>query len=262
MPIVKHRASRVLVLGTVGFSVTGVYYFYKAPDLALTQISIEIVSLILFLLVLSLIPERKVPPQKWVGTRLVLALSVGAVAFWLTLTSSLGVRPTMPYFTADGRTFAHMGEFFLRNSHHGTDTMTVPVTEIRGGVVDRGQTHPGGFGTKHSSHGMLDAQDQPMHQLEPMASLHKGGGGNNVVNVILVDGRGFDTMGEITVLALAALGVWTLLRRRHTEDTGQEAAPEEHAHRPYRGIDILDPIGEPDAENETPGRLFKTSPQA
>jgi hypothetical protein len=34
-----------------------------------------------------------------------------------------------------------------------------------------------------------------------------------VVNVILVDFRGFDTMGEITVLGLAALGVWMLLRR-------------------------------------------------
>lgn len=38
--------------------------------------------------------------------------------------------------------------------------------------------------------------------------------GRNVVNVILVDYRGFDTMGEITVLALAGLGVYTLLRPR------------------------------------------------
>jgi hypothetical protein len=44
--------------------------------------------------------------------------------------------------------------------------------------------------------------------------VHHGGGGNNVVNVILVDFRGFDTMGEITVLGLAAMGVWTLLRRK------------------------------------------------
>lgn len=39
-----------------------------------------------------------------------------------------------------------------------------------------------------------------------------GGGGSNVVNVILVDFRGFDTFGEITVLAMAALGVFALLR--------------------------------------------------
>jgi multisubunit Na+/H+ antiporter MnhB subunit len=38
-------------------------------------------------------------------------------------------------------------------------------------------------------------------------------GGRNVVNVILVDFRGFDTMGEIVVLAVAALGVVNLVRR-------------------------------------------------
>ena len=39
------------------------------------------------------------------------------------------------------------------------------------------------------------------------------GGGTNVVNVILVDFRGFDTLGEITVLCIVALTVFTLLRR-------------------------------------------------
>ena len=39
------------------------------------------------------------------------------------------------------------------------------------------------------------------------------GGGTNVVNVILVDFRGFDTLGEITVLAVVALTVYALLRR-------------------------------------------------
>ena len=40
-----------------------------------------------------------------------------------------------------------------------------------------------------------------------------GGGGTNVVNVILVDFRGFDTLGEITVLCIVALTVYSLLRR-------------------------------------------------
>jgi multicomponent K+:H+ antiporter subunit A len=39
------------------------------------------------------------------------------------------------------------------------------------------------------------------------------GGGANVVNVLLVDFRGFDTMGEITVLSIVALTVYALLRR-------------------------------------------------
>ncbi|MEZ4606642.1 MAG: hydrogen gas-evolving membrane-bound hydrogenase subunit E [Deinococcales bacterium] len=38
------------------------------------------------------------------------------------------------------------------------------------------------------------------------------GQGHNIVNVILVDFRGIDTMGEITVLAIAALGIYALLK--------------------------------------------------
>src|SRR5690606_25100307 len=42
---------------------------------------------------------------------------------------------------------------------------------------------------------------------------YSGGGGRNMVNVILVDFRGFDTFGEITVLGIVALTVYALLRR-------------------------------------------------
>jgi multicomponent Na+:H+ antiporter subunit A len=38
--------------------------------------------------------------------------------------------------------------------------------------------------------------------------------GRNVVNVILVDFRGLDTLGEITVLSIAAIGVYALLKLR------------------------------------------------
>jgi hypothetical protein len=38
------------------------------------------------------------------------------------------------------------------------------------------------------------------------------GHGGNIVNVILVDFRGFDTLGEITVLAIAAVGGYSVLR--------------------------------------------------
>ena len=44
-----------------------------------------------------------------------------------------------------------------------------------------------------------------------IAQSKPGGGGTNVVNVILVDFRGFDTMGEIAVLAMAALGIQAML---------------------------------------------------
>ena len=44
-----------------------------------------------------------------------------------------------------------------------------------------------------------------------IANAKTGGGGTNVVNVILVDFRGFDTLGEICVLGIAALGIYKLL---------------------------------------------------
>ena len=43
---------------------------------------------------------------------------------------------------------------------------------------------------------------------------YKLGGGDNVVNVILVDFRALDTMGEIAVICFAAAGVWGMLRVR------------------------------------------------
>jgi multicomponent Na+:H+ antiporter subunit A len=44
--------------------------------------------------------------------------------------------------------------------------------------------------------------------------------GRNVVNVILVDFRAFDTLGEITVLAVAAIGVYSLMKLRGNGSDG------------------------------------------
>jgi len=251
LPIVTDRTSRVLVLGTCGFSVTLVYYLYRAPDVALTQISIEIVSLILFLLVLSLIPKEAPKARMWVAPRIVLSLMVGAVMFWLTLTSSVGVQPTIPSITHGGKSFANLGEFFLRNSHDGVDTEHVPMDQLTDGLVDR-------------SHHTPDENEHPQE-----ASLHHGGGGNNVVNVILVDFRGFDTMGEITVLGLAAIGVWTLLRRPPREDTeawsgddmdADTDADQYHDDHSHLSIDIPEPSDGSDPQGQTHDYLANRSP--
>jgi multicomponent Na+:H+ antiporter subunit A len=45
------------------------------------------------------------------------------------------------------------------------------------------------------------------------------GGGGNIVNVILVDFRALDTMGEISVVAMAALAILTLVRMRTRGET-------------------------------------------
>lgn len=221
LPIVMHRAARVLLLGMCGYSVAGVYYLYRAPDLALTQLSIEIVSVILFLLVLSLVPDLTPKTRKHVPARLVISLGVGLMMFWLTL-SSIGVdRPTMPYLNVEGKPFADLGEYFMRNSHHGQDTVAMPESQVFGGlvtkVIDPNEVHEMGLDhvvTEHEKTG------------EKTYLVHHGGGGNNIVNVILVDFRGFDTMGEITVLGLAAMGVWTLLRRK--KKSGQYNDPSDY----------------------------------
>jgi multicomponent K+:H+ antiporter subunit A len=58
-----------------------------------------------------------------------------------------------------------------------------------------------------------------------------GGGGTNVVNVIIVDFRGFDTLGEISVLAVVAVTVYALLRRfRPPRESVEGRAPAPRAH--------------------------------
>ena len=262
LPLVRDRASRVLILGTAGFSVTAMYYLYRAPDLALTQISIEIVSLILFLLVLSLLPKEQPPERGHVVPRVTLAVTVGGVMFWLTLTSSVGTTPTMPYLSHEGQPFENLGEFFLRNSHHGVDTEHLHAEQIVGGVVARAS-----HGETEEAHG--DGAHNEAAEEEVM--LHHGGGGDNVVNVILVDFRGFDTMGEITVLGLAAMGVWTLLRRRRgapgvelgeSGDRGEADPGRGIGDGPdYRRIDIPEPTGGPDPEDSALANMTERMPQ-
>lgn len=157
MPIVQKRVVRVLVLGACGFSVVGMYLVYQAPDLALTQLMFELISVILFVLVLRMLPkpDTKKRPSRW--WRFAIGAGVGIAAGWMTLlAANSDMIPVV------------LGPMFEQLSAHGS-----AVTNYR------------------------------------------GGGGNNIVNVVLVDFRGFDTLGEITVLSIAALGVWSLLPGRN-----------------------------------------------
>ena len=128
---------------------------------------------------------------------------------------------------------------------------------LQQGVVDRGAAHATGFGVgEHKKHKGEEKESHaggygtPAEAGEPVGDdsaggdkqqagvvLHKGGGGNNVVNVILVDFRGFDTLGEIVVLGLAAMGVWTLLDRRKRAELRQESVAKlpPPRHRPEQG---------------------------
>ncbi len=288
MPMVRSRAHRVLVLGTVGFSVTGVYYFYLAPDLALTQLSIEIVSLILFMLVLSLLPDEPAPRPRWIPIRAVLAIAVGLAMGYLTWSASTAAdrryeaamtlrnektaatltdgeqaalrdRLMTHTFTDEAGNTHHLrdwGEYWLRNSYIGWDAASIEPANTGLGIVDREPVHP--------DHGPGVAV--PEHEPGTIFAS-PGGGGGNVVNVILVDGRGFDTMGEITVLGLAAVGVWTLLRRRRQLAVVEDDQPGdgddgqgEYVDEPLN-VELPEPAGGTDAEDEAARNLMDRSVQ-
>ncbi|MFW5682172.1 MAG: hydrogen gas-evolving membrane-bound hydrogenase subunit E, partial [Phycisphaeraceae bacterium] len=170
LPVAQSRILRVLVLGACGFTVVGMYIVYKAPDLALTQLMFEIVSVFLFLLVLRLLPKPIVRRTRRRWWRASFSVAVGAVFAIMTL-----VAAPSPERAAD---VTPLGEGLAQTSYE-------PHADPETGYA---------------------------------FSDDRGGGGKNIVNVILVDFRGFDTLGEITVLCLAAMGVWSMIPRRHKRD--------------------------------------------
>jgi multicomponent K+:H+ antiporter subunit A len=143
----RRRLISLLMLSVVGLIVSLAFAKFSAPDLALTQLSVEVVTVILLILALFFLPQKtpKESSPRRVVRDLGLAAFVGGTVG--TICYALMTRPLDTIST-----------FFLENSK-------------------------------------------------------TGGGGTNVVNVILVDFRGFDTLGEITVLGIAALGIYKLIAR-------------------------------------------------
>jgi multicomponent Na+:H+ antiporter subunit A len=153
----KLRFTAALLLGGVGFGVAMLFVLHGAPDLALTQLLVETLTIVVFLLVMRRMPREFSPASQWAPR----TVRVAAAVF-------IGI--TVPLFAANvvsSRTAGSVSEEYISRS----------LTEA---------------------------------------------GGRNVVNVILVDFRGFDTMGEITVLALAAMGVANLVRMASRERRSKE----------------------------------------
>ena len=145
--LLMHRARFVAVVltGAVGLVASLSFIAMSAPDLAMTQLSVDVVSTVLLLMGLALLPQfsprESSPLRRWRDAAIAAAGGGGIAALtWLMLTSD----------------HDSISWYFLEQS------------------------------------------------------LPKGGG-TNAVNVILVDFRGYDTFGEITVLGIAGLGVLALL---------------------------------------------------
>ncbi len=142
-----HRLAALLALGTVGYLISTLYILLKAPDLALTQIVIESVLVILFLLVFWHLPELN-PIRRGGGRR---------IRDW-------GIA------------------LFLGGS--ATAVMALAM----------------------NSHSIRTVADYYMRTSKPVAGF------KNVVNAIIVDYRGYDTLGEITVLVVAGIAIYALIR--------------------------------------------------
>lgn len=142
----RNRFLSLILIGIVGLMVSIGFVFFSAPDLAMTQFTVEVVTIILMLLALNFLPKHT-PMESSVLRRVRdagIAIAGGLASFALAY-----------HYLLRDATGAAISDFHLANSY-------------------------------------------------------KGGGGTNVVNVILVDFRGFDTFGEIIVLSIAALLIYAL----------------------------------------------------
>ena len=145
----KGRLETIFMLGMVGMLVAAAFALYSAPDLAITQILIELLMVILFMLGLRHMRRMFNVSFRWSSTTAQLLVSAAFGALVTVLLLSVLVTPQHP----------SISPFFIEN------TETVAKAK-------------------------------------------------NVVNTILVDFRGYDTLGEITVIALAALAAFAMVRAR------------------------------------------------
>jgi multicomponent K+:H+ antiporter subunit A len=147
--MVRYHHNRLLALifiGVNGLIVSLTFGYLSAPDLALTQASVEVVTIILLLLALNFLPK------------------------------------TTPAETSSGRRLRNAVLAGLAGLGAGVLTYLVQASNFQAESI--------------SAYHLTNAKP--------------GGGGTNVVNVILVDFRGFDTFGEIIVLGIAALVIYAL----------------------------------------------------
>lgn len=151
-----HRLAALALVGGTGLVVCLTFAWFSAPDLALTQLAVEVVTTVLILLGLRWLPRRLEPKE--LGIQASLRDRVRRSRDFLIATLGGGGMALLAYLVLTRDQSESIADFFLEKA--------LPE-----------------------------------------------GGGTNVVNVILVDFRGFDTFGEIAVLGIVALTVYALLRR-------------------------------------------------
>ena len=176
-----HRLAALAMIAGAGLANCLTFVWFSAPDLALTQLAVETVTIVLFLLGLRWLPKRvKLDDGPSDGLR-----ERGRRLRDLTLAALVGLGlAALAYAMLTRRAPQSISPFFLERA--------LPE-----------------------------------------------GGGANVVNVMLVDFRGFDTLGEITVLAAVALTVYALLRRFRPPSESVDLPPQQRALPPEAPTDLV-----------------------
>ncbi|MDO5631300.1 MAG: monovalent cation/H+ antiporter subunit A [Paracoccus sp. (in: a-proteobacteria)] len=163
-----HRFVALVMMGGAGLVTCVSFVWLSAPDLAVTQLLVEIVTTVLLLLGLRWLPQRR---AEIAGDKAPRAKMRRGADLMIAIISGGGIA-AMAYVVMMVPPGLNVGDWFLRNAY-------------------------------------------------------SEGGGTNVVNVILVDFRAFDTFGEITVLSVVGLTVFALLRRfRPAPESAETPSPQ------------------------------------
>ncbi|UOB22153.1 monovalent cation/H+ antiporter subunit A [Pseudomonas orientalis] len=179
-----HRLAALTMVSVCGLMTCITFVWFSAPDLALTQLVVEVVTTVLILLGLRWLPRRieEVSP--------------------------------LPGSLRKAR-IRRLRDFLLS-------------TVVGGGMA-------------LLSYAMLTRQTPNDISSFYLSRALPEGGGSNVVNVMLVDFRGFDTLGEITVLGAVALTVYALLRRFRPSKESMELPPQQRQLAPDVATDLVNP---------------------
>jgi len=161
--VMHSRLAAVAALGVMGFSIALTFVLFSAPDLAITQLLVETLTVILLVLVLFRLPRFATLSTPIERLRDLGVASLTGLLITLLMLSVLA-----------GERLPRISDYMVANS-------------------------------------------QPL------------GHGHNIVNVILVDFRALDTLGEMFVLALAAIGVYAMLRFHAQEYDARRRTPREES---------------------------------
>ncbi len=152
----KSRITSIVALGAVGYTVSLFFVMFNAPDLALTQLVIETISVALFLLAFYHLPKFQKAEERtrFRFSRAIISIAVGIMVTLVALS-------------------AHSQKYIESITQYYKDT------------------------------------------------VYTLAGGGNIVNVILVDYRGFDTLFEITVLSIAGMAIYGMIKLRMSKKGGK-----------------------------------------